>query len=168
MVKIKLHGRLSMWGIDPGISGALCHFDSTEGFVEVFDMPILETNGKKHVDPWALCRFLKQHESSAVWIERVGARPGQGVVSMFNFGRSYGTLIGAVTALEMQLNYVTPQEWQRKVKMQSGKDGSRTRASELMPAYAHLFARKKDDGRSDAALIAFYGFCFGSNVDSND
>lgn len=156
-----------MWGIDPGVSGALCHFDATEGFVEVFDMPILEINGKKHVDPWAVCRLLKQHDNP-VWIERVGARPGQGVVSMFNFGRSYGTLIGAVAALEMQLNYVTPQEWQKKVKMQSGKDGSRARASELMPAYAHLFGRKKDDGRSDAALIAFYGFCFGSNVDSND
>ena len=87
---------------------------------------------------------------------------------MFNFGKSYGTIIGIVTALEMPITYVTPQEWQKKVKMQGGKDGSRARASELLPAYSDLFARKKDDGRSDSALIAFYGFCYGSNVDSNE
>jgi hypothetical protein len=30
------------------------------------------------------------------------------------------------------------------------------RAAECFPAYAHLFRRVKDDGRADAALIAFW------------
>jgi len=34
-----------------------------------------------------------------------------------------------------------------------------------MPAYSQLFARKKDDGRADAALIAYYGFTYGESVD---
>ena len=35
--------------------------------------------------------------------------------------------------------------------------GSRERAMQLFPASAELFQRKKDDGRSDATLIAKYG-----------
>jgi len=40
--------------------------------------------------------------------------------------------------------------------MRDGKDGARARAAELFPAYAQMFARKKDDGRADAALIAWW------------
>ena len=43
------------------------------------------------------------------------------------------------------------------MRVRDGKDGSRLRAMELFPAYADRFKRVKDDGRSDAALIAYYG-----------
>jgi hypothetical protein len=38
-----------------------------------------------------------------------------------------------------------------------GKDGSRLRASELMPSYSERWRRKRDHGRSDASLIALWG-----------
>jgi crossover junction endodeoxyribonuclease RuvC len=41
--------------------------------------------------------------------------------------------------------------------IRAGKDGSRERAMQLFPQYSNMFSRKKDDGRSDAALIAKYG-----------
>lgn len=41
--------------------------------------------------------------------------------------------------------------------VRAGKDGSRERAMQLFPQYADQFARKKDNGRSDAVLIAKYG-----------
>jgi len=156
-----------IWGIDPGVSGALCLFDGTEGVVECFDMPIVEINKKKQVNAHLVCQILRSQDAP-VWIERVSARPGQGVTSMFNFGKSYGTLLGVTAALEYPLSYVTPQQWQKTLKVQGGKDGNRARAAELMPAYAHFFARKKDDGRADAALIAFYGFVYGRSVDFDD
>jgi crossover junction endodeoxyribonuclease RuvC len=156
-----------VWGIDPGVSGALALFDGTEGVVEAFDMPVVEINGKKQVHAHLVCQLLRSFDGP-VWIERVSARPGQGVTSMFNFGKSYGTILGIVAALEYPLNYVTPQQWQKTLKVQGGKDAGRARAAELMPAYAHLFSRKKDDGRADAALIAFYGFSYGRNVDYDD
>ncbi len=40
--------------------------------------------------------------------------------------------------------------------MPQGKDGSRLRVSELMPAYAECWRRAKDDGRAEAALIALW------------
>jgi crossover junction endodeoxyribonuclease RuvC len=64
---------------------------------------------------------------------------------------------GVVSALRMPMQYVTPQRWQKDLNVRDGKDGSRQRAAELFPAYAHLFARKKDDGRADAALMAYWG-----------
>jgi hypothetical protein len=37
------------------------------------------------------------------------------------------------------------------------KDASRQKASMLFPKFAHLWARKKDDGRAEAVLLAHYG-----------
>lgn len=156
-----------IWGIDIGIHGALTMFDVSNGVLEIHDMPIVERNGKKLVSGHLVTNILRTHHGT-VWIERVGARPGQGVSSMFSFGRSAGIVEGVAIALDMPINLVTPQAWQRKCLVQSGKDGSRSRAMEIFPAYSQSFARKSDDGRSDSALIAYYGLTYGENVESND
>jgi crossover junction endodeoxyribonuclease RuvC len=54
------------------------------------------------------------------------------------------------------VSIVTPQAWQKAAGVRGGKDGARQRACELFPNYAGLFARKKDDGRADAACMAWY------------
>ena len=87
---------------------------------------------------------------------------------MFNFGKSYGMVLGVVAALDYSLYYVTPQRWQRDLHVESGKDGSRTRAMQLLPAYAQEFKRRRDDGRADAALIAYWGVSHGLSVESDD
>ena len=90
-------------------------------------------------------------------LEQVGAMPGQGVSSMFAFGRAVGVVEGALGALAVPYSRVPPQEWQRGMRVRGGKDGARERAMALFPARADEFARKKDDGRADASLIAAYG-----------
>jgi crossover junction endodeoxyribonuclease RuvC len=93
---------------------------------------------------------------SDIVLEIVGAMPGQGVSSMFQFGRGVGMVEGVIAALGLPITYVAPRAWQKAVGARGGKDGNRLRAVELFPAYASLFARKKDDGRADAALMAFW------------
>jgi crossover junction endodeoxyribonuclease RuvC len=66
-------------------------------------------------------------------------------------------LEGCLAALEIPVTYISPQGWQKAVNARSGKDGNRQRAAEVFPAYAHMFSRKKDDGRADAALMAWWG-----------
>lgn len=83
--------------------------------------------------------------------------PGQGVSSMFAFGRAVGVLEGALGAHKIPYSRIPPQEWQRGMRVRGGKDGARERAMALFPAKAGDFARKKDDGRADAALLAAYG-----------
>jgi crossover junction endodeoxyribonuclease RuvC len=148
-------------GIDPGASGALAFFDYNEGALTIHDMPtMLVMRGKKEkkeISPQALASILRSPGIITATIEKVGAMPGQGVSSMWQFGRSVGMIEGTLAALTIPTSYVTPQQWRKSLNVREGKDGSRQRACELFPAYAHLFARVKDDGRAEAALIAYYG-----------
>jgi len=148
-------------GIDPGISGAIAVFDwYTKKLVEIIDMPTLEVESgktkKRHISAVSLANYLVGFTDTHIVIEKVGAMPGQGVTSMFNFGRSAGIIEGVVAALEMPNTYVTPAAWTKAVGRAAGKDASRMRAMELFPSKADLFKRAKDDGRADAALIAYW------------
>ena len=150
---------MSVWGIDVGLNGAIALFDMIEGHLEVHDMPVMEINKKRQVNPQLLTNILEQHDAR-VFIEQVGARPGQGVSSMFNFGKSYGICLGVSAGLKLPTTTVTPVMWQRACKVEKGKDGNRLRATQTFPNFSNLFARKKDDGRADAALIAYWGAVF--------
>jgi len=148
-------------GIDPGISGAIAIFE--DGKLDcVVDMPTLKIASgktmKSHISAIALVDILDgwSPNEAHVVIETVGAMPGQGVSSMFNFGRSAGIIEGVVAAMHFPSTYVTPQQWTKAVGRAAGKDASRMRAMELFPTRAELFKRAKDDGRADAALIAYW------------
>jgi len=148
-------------GIDPGISGAISVFSRFPNTLhDVVDMPTLEVDSgktkKRHISASALRDILVCYPTAHVVIEKVGAMPGQGVTSMFNFGRSAGIIEGIVVGLKIPHTYVTPQTWTKAVGRAAGKDASRMRAMELFPAKAELFKRAKDDGRADAALIAYW------------
>lgn len=152
-------------GIDPGLSGAIAFFDTTGGTLTLADMPVVSVKRnnklKNEVSPAGLVDVIKTQviglTTHKAFIERVGAMPGQGVSSVFSFGRSLGIVEGVVASFGISTTITPPQTWQKAVGVRGGKDGSRARAMELYPAYANLFARKKDDGRADAALIAWYG-----------
>jgi len=151
-------------GIDPGISGAIAIFEDGQ-LDTILDMPTLKIASgktmKSHISAIGLVRILEtwtlvSDGQAHIVIERVGAMPGQGVTSMFNFGRSAGIIEGVVAALQRPYTYVTPATWTKAVGRAAGKDASRMRAMELFPSKADLFKRAKDDGRADAALIAYW------------
>ena len=148
-------------GIDPGISGAISVFSRFPSTLhDVVDMPTLEVDSgktkKRHISAAVIRDILVCYPEAHVVIEKVGAMPGQGVVSMWNFGRSAGIIEGVVAALRNPHTYVTPATWTKAVGRAAGKDASRMRAMELFPSKAELFKRAKDDGRADAALIAYW------------
>ncbi len=90
-------------------------------------------------------------------IESAAAMPKQGVASMFKFGFVCGGLRGLVAAHFIPVTYVTPKKWKGALSVPKAKDGARARASELLPAYSHLWQRVRDDGRAEATMIALYG-----------
>ncbi|CAB4130981.1 hypothetical protein UFOVP120_49 [uncultured Caudovirales phage] len=148
-------------GIDPGLNGAIAYLDIEDGHLSIVDMPTLEVKRnnklKREVSPHGLANALAiASDVRGVVIERVGAMPGQGVTSVFSFGRSMGLIEGVLAAYEYPVNIVTPQAWQKVAGVRGGKDGSRMRAMELFPNYAGLFALKKHDGRADAACMAWF------------
>lgn len=148
-------------GIDPGLHGALAFFDYENGALSIHDMPVVavERGGKSktEVSPQLLAMVVRQYDVRRAIVEKVGARPGQGVTSMFAFGRSFGVVEGVLGGLNVPISYMTPQSWRKAMQVREGKDGSRLRAMELFPAYADMLKLKKHDGRAEAALIAYCG-----------
>jgi crossover junction endodeoxyribonuclease RuvC len=148
-------------GIDPGLSGAMAFLDTGTGMIAVEDMPTVEVKRnnklKREVSPQLVAAIIIKRHVGAAYLEKVNAMAGQGVSSVFSFGRSAGIMEGVLAAFDIPTTLVTPQTWQKAMGVRDGKDGSRERAMQLFPASAELFQRKKDDGRSDAALIAKYG-----------
>jgi crossover junction endodeoxyribonuclease RuvC len=148
-------------GIDPGLSGAIAII-STES-LKIFDMPTMtvERNGKakRQVSASELAEmlYLYSGRDCHVYVEKVSAMAGQGVTSVFSFGRSFGMIEGILAAFKLPVTYVAPATWVKAVGRGQGKDASRARAMEIFPNNQSDFKRVKDDGRADAALIAYWG-----------
>lgn len=141
-------------GVDPGISGAVAfYFPMVPSRIAVDDVPV--AGGEINVHE--LARLIRIHRPTLAVIERVSAMPGNGAVSMFNFGRSYGDVRGVIGAMEVPLHFVTPQKWKKHFGLSADKEQSRLRAIRMFPAAADSFKLKKHDGRAEAALIALYG-----------
>ncbi len=146
-------------GVDPGLNGALAFLDVAAGSLTIHDMPTIEAGvrSKRVVDESTLARLIDPAAANAAFIEKVGAMPGNGAVSMFGFGVSYGLVRGVVAANLIPVTLVPPQTWKSKLGVPASKEGARARASQLLPAFSHLWPLAKHDGRAEAALIAYYG-----------
>jgi len=148
-------------GIDPGLSGAIAIISPES--LKIFDMPTMtvERNGKakRQVSASELADIFSPYDSSKchVYVEKVSAMAGQGVTSVFSFGRSFGMIEGILAAFKLPVTYVAPATWVKAVGRGQGKDASRARAMELFPNNQADFKLKKWDGRADAALIAYWG-----------
>jgi len=150
-------------GIDPGLSGAIARYDSDLNTLQVEDMPtfLLVRNGKKKrdVDLSSCARIIDDMTKQAgtrICVEQVSSMPGQGVSSVFAFGKAYGIVLGICAATFCPLETVTPAVWKRALSVPAVKDGARARASALLPIHAGLWTRAKDDGRAEASLLAYY------------
>jgi crossover junction endodeoxyribonuclease RuvC len=149
-------------GIDPGLAGTLAFLEAESGrLLDVVDMPILMlTRGgkrKKDLDVHAFARLIGDRRPDHAYVEQVGAMPGQGVSSVFAFGKSFGAVIGILATLDVPMSFVPPAVWKRTLAVPKAKDGARARASQLLPKSAHLWPLVGHDGRAEAALIALYG-----------
>lgn len=151
-------------GVDPGFSGAVAVLFPEGGIVPsayVHDMPtVAGAKGKTELNHAELYNKLGARSSSGptiMWIEKVGARPGQGVSSMFRFGQQVGALEMAAAAHRYELRYVTPATWKAYFGLSADKGTARGYAIKRFPALADQLSRVKDDGRAEALLIALYG-----------
>jgi crossover junction endodeoxyribonuclease RuvC len=155
-------------GADPGLSGAIAlyvpHSPREQSIIEVFDMPTFEIDGKRQMDMTSLAALMnlwsKGYQVKITMVEKVSAMPDQGVTSSFNFGFSAGALQQSIASAGLPMTLISPATWKAILGLRGGrenKDMSRQLASRLFPTHAHLWARKKDDGRAEAVLLAYYG-----------
>jgi crossover junction endodeoxyribonuclease RuvC len=142
-------------GIDPGLRGAVGVLDSYGELVEVHDMPVVD----KWVTPALLRDLFVGLEADTdgeveVVVEDVRSMPGQGVASVFKFGDSFGVARAVATCYATRVEYVTPRVWKADMRLTSDKELSRRRAIDRWPVHATRFARKLDEGRAEACLLA--------------
>lgn len=143
-------------GIDPGATGGIAWLTDHGHLLEVRDLPVVKGEG---LMPAVLASMLREPGRAPVhaFVERVASRPGAGVAGMFNFGRDYGQILGVLAALDIAVTLVTPTRWKGNLRIPADKSAARARAAQLWPGLAGTFARVKDDGRAEAALIGLYG-----------
>jgi len=164
-----------IFGIDPGVSGAICVLEGGEGrIIEVYEMPTMidgkknkrQVNGaevtnifeKELINKNNRIESSENYEKIAkVVVEHVTAMPGQGVTSMFNFGQSFGVIKGICAALKLPIYFVRPTKWKKHFNLiKTNKDASRTKVIETYPNISSKLSRKKDSNKADAILIARY------------
>lgn len=153
----------SIWiGIDPGLKGALCAVDEKGQIVKMDVMPVNEDG----IDPVGIKAWL--HTALTVWgptvkvaLEKAQAMPGQGGVSMFNYGAGYGAIRAVLACLQFPTTLVRPQTWTKVMHQGTdggdAKDRSRVAALRLWPGQdwkATTRCKVAHDGQIDASLIA--------------
>lgn len=159
-------------GIDPGLTGGLVLYNGSS-ILEMSTMPILKEkrNGrlKSEIDLNELNNLIVKFKSHnpKCFLEKVGAMPGQGVSSMFAFGKGFGILIGMLSAHEIETTLVPPQRWTALIHKPyahtslESKEKSKLISSKLFPSENFLATNKSKvphTGLVDAALIAVYGY----------
>ena len=81
--------------------------------------------------------------------------PGQGTRSMFTVGVGFGAWLGLLAALQIPYTRVRPGVWKKAEGLGPDKEQARLRAQQLFPG-ADL-QRKRDHGRAEALLLAWWG-----------
>lgn len=149
-------------GVDPGLKGALALYClRTKTIVGIIDIPTNDDG----VDAKALSDEIdiwSDHDVVAL-IEDVHSRPRQ--AGAFNFGFGTGIIHGVLASWGFKTIKVAPSLWKPAMGLRlmpgetpaDTKDRARALAQKMFPDHAKSFARKKDDGRAEAALIAAYG-----------
>lgn len=142
-------------GIDPGQKGAYC---------------VMSEDGVS-VHPWNETDFIvamrdarrqanDSGEGIVAAVEKVGARPGQGTVSMFTFGKNAGKIEGVLMTLGIPYQLVPPQNWKREFSLiKAEKRKSIETAKKLFPGVSLLpgeRCRADSDGMAEAILICEY------------
>jgi crossover junction endodeoxyribonuclease RuvC len=146
-------------GIDPGLNGALVALQNGHP-IEWTMMPTYMVGTHRRVNCAAVAAWLKQFpaEDTKVYMELVGAMPGQGVVSMFSFGHAAGSIMGVLGALDQSVRLIPPQQWKKLAKLTGkDKDASRSLAIQLWPEWRAMDKKGEGQAYADAALIAEYG-----------
>jgi len=163
-------------GIDPGLSGAMAYLRVREegrpAEIQLLNTPVFEIrkgSSKRHVPNeagmaqmvWDAINMTRGERVVAA-LESVHAMPGQGSVSMFNFGLGFGIWRGILASTKVEYTLVTPQAWKKELMQgMSDKEAAPVRACQLFPQAAGQLAVERGKltkehaiGRADALLIA--------------
>ena len=151
-------------GVDGGNHGAIVGLQGKKVlFKDV--MPIMQTtDSRNEYDCGKIIEILAKYPDATVILEKAHAMPKLGTVQAFNFGKSFGMMLGILTALRIRYHIVHARTWQtilfRDQPHGDTKKASRIVAQRLFPGENFVptaRSKKAHDGLTDATLIAYFG-----------
>lgn len=148
-------------GVDPGSTGGLTIIDTVLCTVIVLDMPTeIVVKQRQLTSALEFASIVNRLGVEAAFVEDVWARPNEGPVGAFSFGRGVGRLEGVLDSLRIRRWSIKPQDWKSKLKVSASKELAVRRAQELFPEAASVFIGSRGGlkhGRAESALLALYG-----------
>ncbi len=134
-------------GIDPGKDGGIAWIDS-EG-----------AHAKPYSDEMLIAVLATAGNNCRCVLEKVSAMPGNGAVSMFHFGQSFGYIQGVLEAYGISYQLIPPKTWKKEYSLNSDKEKSVEVCRRLFPSvdlYRTEKCTKPHDGMAEALLMAEY------------
>ena len=141
-------------GYDVGASGALASIKTDGSLVDIIDY------SDNIIDD--IISINKTHNIKMMFIEKVAAMQGNGIVGTFTFGMKFGEIQTVCKTLGIPFVLVRPQEWQKNMALPKDKK-ERKKAINNSMKYMYPTAELNGarggikDGRSDALAIATWG-----------
>ena len=150
---------MTIIGIDPGASGALCFTNSEKKEIYTHKCHKL-ISGRRLTVSMALNAY-KTKEAIA-YIEKVHAMPHDGRSSLFKFGVNYGAWLGILNSVKgvNRIVEVSPQKWMKfwenkmGFKLPKVKKERKNKLKEIASVYTEKPATLWN---ADAVLITMYG-----------
>lgn len=160
-------------GIDNGFSGGLAVYDG-QRLVDAIPMPTIHvTRGTKtkggnprkgqEINEALIADWLRKYKFTSAVVEMANAMPGQGSISMFSFGVSYGTVRGVLGAMGIPYQIIHAATWMKEM-LGTGRPAGESKqfalaaSARLFPGFNFTPAGKRvpHEGIIDAALMAVY------------
>ena len=93
-------------------------------------------------------------------VEKVGAMPGQGVTSMFSFGKSAGYIEGVLSATLIPYQLVAPRKWKAEFGLLHGSKQQSIEVCRMLFPAVNLKrtdrCRVESDGLAESLLLALF------------
>jgi len=161
---------MKVLGVDPGLTGALALFDEQKTRASGLRWQLIDTQTKKdlpELNAAELMTWVQQFSPDVAVIERARAMPSfgkgdrraMGSTGAFRYGGIYHSVIAVLECCGVKVVRVEPASWKKYYGLKgSDKEQSRLAALRLFPEAGTFLARKMDQNRAEAMLIASYGF----------
>ncbi len=136
-------------GVDIGKSGGLVALNLEGVVIECIKTP---------ESPIDVFKFFERHSDAKFCvIEKVHAMPGQGVTSMFSFGKTAGHIEMALLGNRIPFEEIHPTKWQKFFSLGTSNSNKTEWKNKLKNFAIKLFPKEKVTlYNADALLIAEY------------
>jgi len=142
-------------GVDPGKKGGYSFIIGNQAVAFPWD----DSGFVRCVEDLAAKRDTLQ-EPIACAVEKVAAMPGQGVSSMFSFGKAAGYIEGVLVAFSIPYQLIPPVKWKAEFGLlHTDKARSIEVCKKLFPGVSLMpteRCRKESDGMAESLLLALY------------